>query len=110
MVLDAFGGTGISIIGTAFGTSNAEARKKSDQRIFLDDLSNRLGRRSVGGDSTRFLELDGATIIEPTAFEPDAATHRKSHYYNAVTNTLYRKVTTRSEPGVEVAHWQKVSG
>ena len=57
----------------------------------------------------RFLELNGATIIEPTAFEPDPTTYRRSHYYNAITNTLYRKVTTRSQPGITVAHWQKVS-
>ena len=95
--------------GSAAGTSLIEGRKLSDTRIFLSDLTDRLGRRSVGGDSTRFLELDGASIIEPTAFEPDPSTHRRSHYYHAVTNTLYRKVTTHSEPGIVVAHWQKVS-
>jgi len=81
----------------------------SETQQFLNDLTYRLGRRTVGGDPMRFLELNGATIIEPTAFEPDPTTCRRSHYYNAITNTLYRKVTTRSEPGITVAHWQKVS-
>lgn len=76
---------------------------------FLQDLANRLGRPYQGHHCARLLELNGATIIEPTAFEPDPATHRQSHYYNAITNTLYRKVITYKEPGVVVAHWLKVS-
>ena len=65
--------------------------------------------RSVGHNPIWFLELHGAAIIEPTAFEPDPATHRGTHYYNATTNTLYKKVITRNEPGIVIAHWQKVS-
>lgn len=95
--------------GTAAGTSKMVARIVSQQQIWLQDFSERLGVRGVGQDSARFLELSGAVIIEPTAFEPDPATHRESHYYNALTNTLYRKVITREEPGIVVAHWQKVS-
>lgn len=55
------------------------------------------------------VELFGGEVIEPTAFEPDAATHRSDFYYNAVTNVLYRRVITRQEPGIIVAHWQKAS-
>jgi hypothetical protein len=57
----------------------------------------------------RFMELIGAEIVEPTAFEPDPATHRGEYYYNAITNTLYRKIVDREEPGIIVAHWQQIS-
>lgn len=76
---------------------------------FLDDLTARRGRPGVGHDSVWYLELTGGRVIEPTAFEPDAATHRDDFYYNAVTNALYRRVVTRREPGIVVAHWQQCS-
>jgi hypothetical protein len=76
---------------------------------FLADLYSRRGNPSPGWNPVWFLELWGATIIEPTAFEPDPSTFRGEFYYNAVTNTLYRKVVTRQEPGITVAHWQKAS-
>jgi hypothetical protein len=76
---------------------------------FLYDLIRRRGNSTIGGDTARFVELDGGTIIEPTAFEPDASTCRESHYYNVMTNVLYKKVVTRKEPGIVVAYWQKVS-
>jgi len=79
-------------------------------QAFLDDLYERRGKRSVGNNNTVwFLELDGATVIEPTAFEPDPATYRGDYYYNARLNVLYKKIITRSEPGVIHAYWQKVS-
>ena len=55
------------------------------------------------------IERHGANVIIPTAFEPDPTTYRGKYYYNAVTNILYMKIVTRREPGVVVAHWQKVS-
>lgn len=76
---------------------------------FLADLSQRRGRPYAGYNPSWFIELNGGTIIEPTAFEPDPATHRGDFYYNAVTNTLYRKVVSRREPGIVTAHWQKAS-
>lgn len=82
---------------------------KAQTAAFLADLAQRRGRPTPGHDSVRFLELAGGSIIEPTAFEPDPATHRHDYYYNAVTNTLYRKVVTRREKGIVVAHWQKTS-
>jgi hypothetical protein len=82
---------------------------QEDTTLFLQDLFARRGLKRIGELSARFLELDGATIVEPTAFEPDAATYRGEYYYNAITNTLYRKVVTRREPGVVVAYWQKSS-
>jgi hypothetical protein len=82
---------------------------KQATAAFLSDLSARRGRPAVGHNSIWFLERRGATIIEPTAFEPDPATHRHDFYYNATTNTLYKKVVTRKERGIVVAHWQKAS-
>ncbi len=76
---------------------------------FLTDLMARRGRPTPGHDSVWFLERRGGTIIQPTAFAPDAASHRGDYYYNAATNTLYRRVVTRREPGMVVAHWQKAS-
>lgn len=103
------GSKGVFIVGVSAGFAKMQGRVLSNQLVWLQDLSERRAVSSAAGDAVRFLELNGAVIIEPTAFEPDPATHRESHYYNAVTNTLYRKVTTRSEPGIVVAHWQKVS-
>ena len=69
----------------------------ADAIIDIKDMSNAI------------VELVGGEVIEPTAFEPDASTHRNDFYYSTVTNALYRKVVTRNEPGIIVAHWQKVS-
>ncbi|MHA2401356.1 MAG: hypothetical protein ACXADH_00075 [Candidatus Kariarchaeaceae archaeon] len=89
--------------------STAEARYPTRQQTFFKDLSQRVSVTGVRHQAARLIELDGGKIIEPTAFEPDAATYRDTHYYNAKTNTLYVKVITRNEPGIIVAHWQKVS-
>jgi len=76
---------------------------------FLSDLMNRRVHYQTGHWTARTFELIGAGVIEPTAFEPDPTTYRGEYYYNAVTNALYRKIVTRQEAGVVVAHWQKVS-
>jgi hypothetical protein len=77
---------------------------------WLNELSEVRGRQFVGNNNTVWmLELAGATPIEPTAFEPDPATHRGDYYYNAITNALYKKIITRKEPGIVHAYWQKVS-
>lgn len=46
---------------------------------FLIDLAQRRGNKTIGHEATRFVELDGGVIVEPTAFEPDPATHHDSH-------------------------------
>lgn len=77
---------------------------------FLTDLFDRRGSKQVVGyNPIRFLELHGARIVEPEATEPDAATYRGEYYYNTTLNALYRKVVTHKEPGIVIAHWQKVS-
>jgi len=76
-----------------------------------DFLSDLFSRRAISGGGTQsewLMELGGASIIQPTAFEPDPATHNQGYYYNSSHNALYRKVVTRTEP-VIVAHWQRVS-
>ncbi len=75
---------------------------------FLTDLFDRRGEPGGGFENARFLELHGATIIEPTAFEPDPVTHHHEYYYNAITNRLYRRVISR-DGAVKTAHWQGVS-
>jgi len=82
---------------------------QEDTNQFLQDLTIRRGLNKVGEFPARLLELYGGTIVEPTAFEPDPTTCRNEYYYNAITNTLYRKVVTRKQLGVVVAHWQKTS-
>lgn len=82
---------------------------KTQTITFLTDLFERRGSPEPGHNPVWFIERRGGTIIEPTAFEPDPATYRHDFYYNAQTNTLYKKVVSRRENGVVVAHWQKAS-
>jgi hypothetical protein len=75
---------------------------------FLADLHSKRGCSGGGSNSVWLMELNGATIIEPTAFEPDPVTHRNDYYYNATQNVLYRRIIVRKLP-VIVAHWKRVS-
>ena len=108
-VAAATGASIVHVVASAVGTSVVEGRAIKAQQVWFQELSNRRGISNITPDPVRSLELHGAVVVEPTAFEPDAATYRHSHYYNAITNTLYRRVVTRSEPGVVVAYWKKVS-
>lgn len=87
----------------------------SQSAIRSDDLSLTIFERrkpvSVGGNPFNWVELFGGRYLEPTAFEPDAATYRGNYYYNAITNRLYQKVITvhRPEQGVTRAHWKAIS-
>lgn len=58
---------------------------------FIEDLISRRNTTRSGGDCVWYLELDGAKVIEPTAFEPDPNTHRSDYYYNAIENAMYKK-------------------
>lgn len=92
------------------GTTEEEIVVTIDPRIaFLEELFGRRGRREGGFNPAWFLELTGGELVIPTAFEPDASTFRGNYYYHAVTNVLYRKVITRQQPGIIVAHWVRVS-
>lgn len=78
---------------------------------FLTDLLGRRIRTSPGGMSTRYSELYGGDIVEPTAYEPDPNTHRHQYYYNVTTNTIYKKVMVLNnhENGVIKAIWRPVN-
>lgn len=86
-----------------------QAPQLANEASYMNMLAERRGSINSGYTTARILELSGAQIIEPTAFEPDASTFRGKYYYNAKTNTLYMRVVTRQEPGIVVAYWQKVS-
>ena len=86
---------------------NGEGLAKSYE--FVQDLFNRRKSKKGGCNNIRIVELKGGRVIEPTAFEPDARTHRGEYYYNAITNALYRKIVTKREPGIIAAHWVKIS-
>lgn len=75
---------------------------------FLSDLFSRRGTDRQSIESARLLELYGAVIIEPTAFEPDPNTHRSDFYYNAVNNVLYKKVST-TNGAISISHWKPIS-
>lgn len=76
---------------------------------FLSDLIARRGAKKKGHTNIRAVELLGGKVIEPTAFEPDASTFRGEYYYNATTNTLYRKKVTVANSDTKVCIWLKVS-
>jgi hypothetical protein len=80
---------------------------KEQTAAFLQDLTTRRGSPSPGHNPIWVIELWGGKIIQPTAFEPDPVTHHDDYYYNAVTNTLYRRVVTQETP--RTAYWQKAS-
>jgi hypothetical protein len=91
----------------------------------INDVLNRRKRQSYGNKEpiqsehkpqhipgpAHWLELNGATVIEPTKFEPDPNTYRGDYYYNTTTNRLYKKIVSRRDKktGVVVAHWKGVS-
>ncbi len=76
---------------------------------FLNDLMSRRNTKRKGHNNIRIVERQGGRIVEPTAFEPDANTHRGTYYYNAKSNTLYRKMVIHKENGIRIAYWQKIS-
>jgi len=75
---------------------------------FLNDLVNRRNVNYNKGDTIRYLELFGATIIEPIEFEPDPNTHRSDYYYNSSNNVLYKRVSQIVD-NFKVSHWKPIS-
>jgi hypothetical protein len=77
---------------------------------FINDLVSRRQLVSAEPQTTRFAELGGGVVIEPTAFEPDPTSYPYDYYYNAKSNILYKKVITKKEnEQVMNAHWKRVS-
>ena len=82
----------------------------TDMRAFLEDLTDRRGGITIGGNPISMItELHGGEMVELTAFEPDPATYRQPFYYNTVTNCLYKRVLTEKSAKGNIAHWQRVS-
>lgn len=79
------------------------------QQNFLIDLFARRGKVTPGFNPEWIIELEGAEIIAPTAFEPDPNTHRDQYYYNAATNTLNQKITTIDTQGLPKSTWKRIS-
>jgi hypothetical protein len=80
-----------------------------DPQPFLDELADKRGCFSGGSPfSSQMVELNGGSLIEMTAFEPDPVTFRDEYYYHTVRNVLYKKIVNYVD-GFRTAFWQKVS-
>ena len=112
-VIPRFAATGAVTAPAAIASGQAhfipEVITVTAQQEFLADLATRRGRMAAAPNSSWIMERGGASMVTVTAFTPDAATHRGGFYYNVQTNTLYRKIVTKSGPGYVVAHWRKAS-
>lgn len=73
---------------------------------FLEQLSEKLGNKQVGHQTNWIIEMYGGEMIIPTAFEPDATTHRSDYYYNATDNKLYTRKKIYSKDGNVIACWK----
>ena len=77
---------------------------------FLDDLAIRRMAPTAATNSNRLdVELNGGSYVEITSFEPDPATFRDDFYYNAVSNTLYKKIVVSQCNGITSAFWKQAS-
>lgn len=84
----------------------------NDCNVFLTDLFDKLGRRTVGYDCCNLpVELNGGKMIEVYSYAPDPVTFRDLYYYNSSTNTLYKRIVSDNRPhiGSLQAHWLRVS-
>jgi hypothetical protein len=72
---------------------------------FLTELLTKRGVPSIGGFSYHFLERLGANNIAISFYNIDPLTSRTEHYYNARTNTLYRKKLLSKNYAV----WEQIS-
>lgn len=78
---------------------------------FLVDLSARRGLLEGGGGlPVQYVELLGGEVVPATAFEPDPHTFRSQHYYNVLSNQLFKRISKRDpKSGLVVAHWKSIS-
>jgi hypothetical protein len=74
---------------------------------FLDELFQKRGLPTVGGLSFQFLyKLNNGSVEVPIYFyNIDPLTSRTEHFYNARTNTLYRRKMLSSNYAI----WEPVS-
>ncbi len=67
----------------------------------LLDLANRRGSSSSGYNCLELItKLNNGSIVEMTAFEPDATTYRNEFYYNIISNTLYKRIVVSDKPKI----------
>jgi hypothetical protein len=85
---------GVGALGDIVANENIGVSSPSD---FIADILNRRNKASIGGDTVWFLELNGATVINPTPFEPDPNTHRQEYYYNSADNIMYKRARSSSQ-------------
>lgn len=71
---------------------------------FLEDLFDRRGPSTMGGNPHRFVELFGGEIVSFSITEPDPQTFRGAYYYNTRQNRLFKKVTVGQAP-----FWKRIS-
>ena len=90
---------GVGVLGDIIAIENVGISSPSD---FIADILNRRNKSSIGGDTVWFLELNGATVINPTPFEPDPNTHRQEYYYNSIDNIMYKRARSSSQNHVWV--------
>ena len=81
---------------------NDDAGGVLSQNEFIDDILSRRNKSTVGGDTVWFLELNGATVISPTPFEPDPNTYRQEYYYNSLENIMYKRAKSATQKYVWV--------
>ena len=67
------------------------------QNDFIADILNRRNKVSLGGNTVWFLEINGATVITPTPFEPDPNTYRQEYYYNSIENIMYKRARSSNQ-------------
>ena len=61
---------------------------------FTQDVLDRRGKATVGGNPHRFIELVGGREVLYQSHEPDPATTREFFYYNTRNNMLFKRVET----------------
>lgn len=59
---------------------------------FLEELTEKRGQITNGGNPINFIELAGGTEVPMNFNEPDAETSRDGYYYNTRLNILFKKV------------------
>jgi hypothetical protein len=77
---------------------------------FLEELGQRRGRPTPGGNPLRFIELADGEEVPQQHWEPDANTFRTPYYYNTRMNVLFKKVEmTNPSTRVKSQVWQPIS-
>lgn len=76
---------------------------------FLEDLAQRRGKITVGGNPNTFVELTGGVTIPYMWHEPDPATARVPYYYNTRINVLFKQKMVLCPDGGKSYSWYPIS-